>query len=179
VTVASGTTIAAALAVVDSALPSWARALALLGLLSPAVLFRGLSRWLLDRARRLVKRIPPSDLLPPQPAIWRAYAWALPMMLTTSAAFASLLHPLAPDAGWATTTVAFATAWVVGFLVLPVPAGLGIREGALLVILGGSVAAGALLAASLAHRMVTILAEIVMIGVNRAHRRWYPTRPPE
>jgi hypothetical protein len=177
VTVVSGTMLAAGLSVADSALPTGLRWLALLGLATPALLHRSLTIWVMDQARRVVKRIPSSDLIPDQGAIWRSLAWSIPMMVMISAAFAALLHPLEPDVAPVTATIAFATAWVIGFLVIPVPAGIGIREGALVLILG-SVAPGSLVAASLAHRMVMIAVEVTLILTNRAARR-LATQPPD
>jgi hypothetical protein len=170
ITVVSGATVASGLSFVDSAIPSALRWLALLGLASPALLHRSLTAWVMDRGRSVIKRIPPSDLIPAQPVIWRAFAWSIPMMLATSVAFAALLHPLDPGVSPAAATIAFAAAWVIGFLVIPVPAGIGIREAVLVLILG-SVAPGALVAASLAHRMVSISVEVTLIAFNRAARR--------
>lgn len=70
-----------------------------------------------------------------------------------------------PDAGPAAAAVpAYALAWTIGFLALPFPAGLGVREGALLVLLpGGSTAA--IVAASAVVRVVYIVGELLALGL--------------
>ena len=71
-------------------------------------------------------------------------------------------------------TSAFAVAWVIGFLVLPVPSGLGIREAILYTVLPG-VPAGAVLASSLAHRLTTFIAEIILTAFSQVRRKHHPT----
>ena len=63
----------------------------------------------------------------------------------------------------------FIAAWVIGFLVIPIPSGVGIREAVLVAIVPGATAAP-LLAASLAQRLVAIAAELLAVVVNRALR---------
>ncbi|RIK03602.1 MAG: hypothetical protein DCC48_16300 [Acidobacteria bacterium] len=130
--VASAATLSAGLSVTADHLPWSLRWLFLLGLLAPLLLIRSLTRWVLDTARRLIKRIPSSKMIPSQAAIWRAYGWGLLNMAVYGASFAIVFHPLAPDVGPVHVTLSFVLAWLVGFLALPVPAGLGVREGVLI-----------------------------------------------
>lgn len=65
----------------------------------------------------------------------------------------------------AITTAAFSVAWTIGFLAIPFPAGLGIRE-AILVALAPA-QAGTVVAASVAGRLTTIASEFVLILATR------------
>lgn len=167
VTVAASSTVAGALLFTGADTPSILRFGGLAGLISPIVLSRSASRRLIDAARKVIHRIPSSDLLPSQRSIWRSFAWGLPMMTSTAVAFSLLLQSLDSSTSVLTATGAFAAAWVVGFLVVPLPAGAGVREGVLVLALGASAPTSVIIAASLAHRVVTILGEIVMIVIYR------------
>ncbi|HEX5912388.1 MAG TPA: hypothetical protein VFY54_04585, partial [Rubrobacter sp.] len=61
---------------------------------------------------------------------------------------------------------AFGVSWAIGYLLVPFPAGLGVRETALLVFLGSTVGAGPVIAASLLQRVCQMAAELlgVLLG---------------
>ena len=69
----------------------------------------------------------------------------------------------------------YAAAWVVGFVVVVVPAGAGAREAALLLALGGSLAHGSVLLTVLVSRVLTTVVDLVLAGAGlvalRRHRR--------
>ena len=74
-----------------------------------------------------------------------------------------------------TTAAALCAGWAAGYLVLFIPSGLGVREAVLLAALP-NLAAAPLLAASVAHRLLGLLAEAVLAGATqlravRARRR--------
>ena len=71
---------------------------------------------------------------------------------------------------------AFALSWLVGFLAVPIPAGVGVREAVLVVLLPG-VGAAPLLAASLAARLLSIGAELLAVAVNRVVARRHAAAP--
>jgi uncharacterized membrane protein YbhN (UPF0104 family) len=83
---------------------------------------------------------------------------------------------------------AFALAWVVGYLIVPFPAGLGLREAALVVILGSLAPSyGSVLAAAVIQRLCQVVAEVIAVafgygaeGVVRIPRRSVgaPDGPP-
>jgi glycosyltransferase 2 family protein len=60
---------------------------------------------------------------------------------------------------------AFAAAWVVGLLALPVPAGIGVREAVLLLLLGPVIGQQEALAFGIVTRVVHMLSDAVMIAV--------------
>ena len=61
-----------------------------------------------------------------------------------------------------------AAAWTAGYLVVPLPGGLGVREAVIVAALP-EVSAGPLLAVSVAHRLLGLTAEAVLAGT--AHLR--------
>ena len=167
-TVAAGATLGSGLAFATS-LPGWARALASLGVLAPIMLDRRILAGLIRVARRRVTRVPEPDALPPQAAILRAYLCALGNLAAYGAAFTVLLS----DGGAVNPFVAvsaFCAAWVAGYLVVPVPSGLGVREAVLVAALP-DLATASLLAASVAHRVLGIVAEAALAGGSRLQGR--------
>jgi uncharacterized membrane protein YbhN (UPF0104 family) len=161
--------------VFDSALPGWTRALALLGVATVAFLYRGLMVWVIDLAHRVVARIPGSDQLPTQRDIIAFYLWALCTVGSLCLAYAVLLGSLDGSVNPFFIFCAFALSWLVGFLVVPIPAGVGVREAVLLFLLPG-VGTAPVLAASLALRLLSIGAELLAVAVNKVVTRRHAAR---
>ena len=153
-----------------SDLPGWARALAALSLLTVLLLYRPLMAWALDFARRAIPRIPTSDQLPRQIDILLFYTWALVTISSLCGGYTILLLSVTDGAPAATVFCAFALSWAVGFLAVPIPAGVGVRE-AVLVAAIPNVATAPLLSASLALRLLTITTEIMAFVGNRVAGR--------
>jgi hypothetical protein len=130
----------------------------------------------LDLARRIVHRIPGSDQLPTQREIVVFYGWALVTIGSLCGAYAVLLGSLGTGANPGTMFCAFAFSWAVGFLAIPIPAGVGVREAVLVALLPG-VGTAPLLAASLALRLLTIATELLAtLGNKVAVRRYVVAR---
>jgi uncharacterized membrane protein YbhN (UPF0104 family) len=175
-TIVAGATLSAGLAFATS-LPGWARAVAAMGLAAPLLLHRRLMEATLGAARRLIARIPAPDRLPSQREILAAYGWALIAVAAVAAAYVVLLGSIVDDLPLASTFFGFAASWVIGFLVVPIPAGVGVRELVLVAVLPG-VETAPLLAASLALRLVAIGTEVLAVIANRlAGRRYSPPAP--
>ncbi|MGH9231486.1 MAG: lysylphosphatidylglycerol synthase domain-containing protein, partial [Acidimicrobiales bacterium] len=158
----------------------WARALSLLGLATPALLHRRFLAGVLDVARRFVRRIPAADRLPSQRAILSFYAWAVVSIGCTAGAYTVLLRSLSEEAGSATVVVAYAMSWTIGFMAVPLPAGIGVREAVLVACLP-AVGTAPLLAASLAHRLLAIGAELIAASGSKvaARARSLPDAPAQ
>lgn len=167
-TVVAGLFIGTGLSLITSA-PPWIRVASLAGVVAPVLLHHRVLRWSLHRARRLSRRIPEPDLLPDQRTLWIALLWSGANHLLYAAGFVVLLQGVSPDTPVVSATIAYTVSWVVGFLVLPLPSGVGVRE-AVLVGLVADVTAAPLLAASLAQRLVAIAAELLAAGGNRLLR---------
>lgn len=180
-TVVAGATVSSVL-VFDPDLAPWARALAACGVLALLLLHRAVLAAALRTARRLVHRLPEPDLLPPQRAILHCWAFALGNIAAYSGAFAVLAGDL-DDVPSLWAAAAFAAGWSAGYVVLPLPSGLGVREAVIVGVLPG-LPAGSLIAASVAHRLTGFVAEAVLAGAAtlrvRATRRQAapPAREP-
>ena len=163
----------------DASLPGWIRVLAACGLATPILLRRALMARVLDLARRVIHRIPGSDQLPTQRDIVVFYGWALVTIGSLCAAYAILLGSLHTGANPGTVFCAFALSWAIGFIAIPIPAGVGVREAVLLGLLPG-VGTAQLLAASLALRLLTIGTDLMAtLGNKVAMRRYVVSPPPE
>jgi glycosyltransferase 2 family protein len=169
---AAGFVIAAFLVTLTGA-PGWLRWLAPLGFLAPIVLTRPVLTFGMRVGRRITRHVPDVDHLPPGRAIAAAFGWGVLNIGCFGLSYAIILHSLEPETPILGATSAFALAWVIGFLVLPVPSGLGIREAILYATLPG-VPAAAVLASSLAHRLTTFGAELVLTAYSGARRRHHP-----
>jgi uncharacterized membrane protein YbhN (UPF0104 family) len=160
----------------DSSLPGWIRVLAACGLATPILLRRALMARVLDLARRVIHRIPGSDQLPTQRDILVFYGWALVTIGSLCAGYAILLGSLHTGANPGSVFCAFALSWAIGFIAIPIPAGVGVREAVLLGLLPG-VGTAQLLAASLALRLLTIGTELLATFGNKVAMRRYVVRP--
>jgi glycosyltransferase 2 family protein len=168
-TVVAGCTLAAGLVFAGS-LPAWARVLSLCGLLAPALLHRRLLAVALRAVHRVIRRVPDPDVLPTQRRILVSFGWSLANALAGSAAYAVLLGDLDTGVDPVTVISAFALSWVVGFLVFPLPSGIGVREAVLVAVVPG-VASAALLGAALAQRFLVLASEATATVGNQAITR--------
>jgi hypothetical protein len=115
-------------------------------------------------------------------AAGRALAWSRRVLLALVAAGSWLLLGVTM---WATVgsglgdvvlvTSAFAAAWVAGLLVLPVPAGLGVREAALVFLLAPELGQEGAIAFALITRVLHVLSDAVValgvLGLGRVRAR--------
>lgn len=123
-----------------------------------------LSRWRLGEGE-----VPPTALL------WRSCLLSTVPILLSGGAFASLAGLWAEPSKALSAVGAFSLAWAVGFVALPVPSGLGIRE-VILASLLPRIPLPSIVGFSLAHRFATLLAELLLLaalsrstfGSNRA-----------
>lgn len=166
----AGAVVGAALGVFGTHLPLWARLASLTGLCSLFFLHRAWMVWTVLRLAALLKRGNSSDsLLPSQTAIFRAFGWAVATILSAGIAFGVLAGSLVPGVSMSVAVPAFALAWTVGFICVPIPAGAGVREAALLFALAST--QPALIVASVDHRLIAMLTELVVLGGLLAVRR--------
>lgn len=126
-------------------------------LLAPPVLTR-----LVGRLLRLLRR----DGLE-RPLSWRgtgaALGWALAMWAAYGAHLWLLVRPLQPAGGpdaLLLSTGAYALAWTAGFLFVVAPAGVGVREAALVVALAPALAAGPALALAVLSRVLMTVGDL-------------------
>lgn len=157
------------LALSNPDLDGWVR---LLLLLTPLVFLVGHPRVLagaVSTTARLLRRDPDHEVLPPQPAVWRSIAWGVPALGAAGASFAVLASAAGLGANLVQATAGFALAWVIGFLVIPVPGGLGVREGAAALLVAGDPAST--LVAAVLFRVVVLATEALMVARVRLRAR--------
>lgn len=140
-------------------------------LLLPPVLNR-----LLGLLLRLLRR-PPLEQPLSTGGLVRASAWALVAWLLAGLHTWLLVTALGAETTLATAalaTGAYALAWTVGFLVVVVPAGVGVREAVLGLVLAGQLSGGAVVVIVLASRVLMTLADVAL-GLAAAAGKRRPT----
>lgn len=138
-------------------------ALALAATLTIVGLRRAFITGVAGRLGRLSSRLPAPSIVPEQKRLLIAAAGMGASFVLQGIALALLARQFDPDGSFSELAGAFAWAWVAGFVVLPLPSGLGVREAAL-VALVPSFTSGAIIAASLVQRGLTIVAEVTLAG---------------
>lgn len=157
------------LSVSNSSLPGWIR----VALLFTPVVFvfgrRELLQWALDVMRKVLPKTPDHTVLPSQGDVWASVLWGIPGLGFAGVAFAFLSVPAGIDVNFVQASAGFALAWVVGFLVIPIPAGLGVREASLGLLVGGN--PGAKLVAAVLFRAVAIGTEAILFAWVKVRHR--------
>jgi hypothetical protein len=134
-----------------------------------ALLDRRWMVWLLSRIPRT--RSASQELIPAQRAVLVAYCMNLLTLAAAGASYLILLGDLVPVDRPLEVLAAYATAWTVGFLALPIPSGLGIREAVLAGLLHASFPSSVIVAASVYQRLTSIAAEGFMAALAAHHLR--------
>ncbi|SEM80787.1 lysylphosphatidylglycerol synthase domain-containing protein [Nonomuraea pusilla] len=117
--------------------------------------------WGLNLALRVARREPLESALPGR-TVAAAVAW------TALGWFVYGLHTWLLSGRWdlyVIATGAYAFAWCTGLLTFVVPAGVGVREGALVLVLGPIIGTGPALAAAIVSRVAFTLADATAAGV--------------
>lgn len=149
-------------------LPSWLRVLCGFGLLAPLILHRSWMASVLSRVGKRFRLDVDQTVPPSQKSITRSWFWSLMPITGFSFAYGVMVNSLQPVVSVWQTAVAFAMAWAIGFVLIPFPAGLGVREAALVALVGGSTAV--IVAASLALRLIAIGGDLLLASVTRRLR---------
>jgi uncharacterized membrane protein YbhN (UPF0104 family) len=145
--------------------------------LTPAVLNR-----VITLSLRVARR-PPLPAPPSFGGILRGAGWALVSWLCYGVHVYLLARRLGAEGGallWLQCTGAFAAAFVSGPLLLVVPAGVGVREAALLLLLGGTVTAPVAAVIAVVSRLLFIAGDLAWsaVAVLAAGRAVRPPAPP-
>ncbi len=102
----------------------------------------------------------------PQSAVWRAFFVTTAGVGLMSICYALVLGRLAPAESGAMVVAAFAIAWTIGFAVIPLPAGVGLRESVLVLFLPG-VGLSLVVLASVILRLLAIVGDALVAVVAR------------
>ena len=153
--------------------PGFVRILLAIGaILSVALIDRRWMVWVLHKIPRT--RDASSELVPAQSAIVAGWLAALASLAANSIGFYLVLGGFGPIHQPFLVVAAYATAWTVGFIAIPIPSGVGIREAILVGILHDSFPSSVIVAASVYQRLVSIAAEGLLAAV--ASHRVRPSR---
>jgi SAM-dependent methyltransferase/uncharacterized membrane protein YbhN (UPF0104 family) len=166
--VAGASTVGAIAAIAAPDLPTAFRVLVIASVLLVPLVYRG---WMVATLRLVGRKISRLDVafVPAQQAILRSYAWAVVATATAAVSFTIIARP--HHAGIVVASIAaFATAWWIGFVAIPFPSGIGIREAVLLAALRAPLGSGVVLGAAIGQRLVSIVAEATLIGGSGTHR---------
>jgi len=149
-----------------------------LGLLHPAVL-----RWGLGAAERVVRR--PLDVpVPTWGSSVRLVGAYLPAWLLVGTATWAIARALAPGTSWIDVAGAATLSWLVGFVLVPVPGGVGVRE-ATFVLAAGSLDPAIAAVVALLARLLCIVVDVVgaaiggVVVARTSGRRSEPIAPRE
>lgn len=145
-----------------STVPGYVRVAAGLSLLSLLALSRPWMTLPLKLAQKLTRRPLSTESIPRQRAILESYLWTLITQTTHAGAFAIVAQGVS-NGPWQVHFSAFSLAWAAGFLAIPFPSGLGVREAVLAAAVPGP--AATVIAASAIQRLGTIAAEAGAAGV--------------
>ena len=129
--VAGAATVGGLAAIAAPDLPAPFRIAVVAGLCLAALVHRGWMVAALRLVARVVKRVDVSSV-PAQAAIVRSYLWSVAATAAAASAFTIIAQPRDAGLGFAAAAAAFATAWWIGFVAVPFPSGIGIREAVLL-----------------------------------------------
>jgi len=165
--VASAGVVGGGLVLVDTTW--WVRVGAATGLLGGSILLAG------DFPSTIARRLPRLGASGDRVRVsWRAVLGFLGYFLGQGSAALVLTYGLTDQWVWPVGP-AYAVAWAIGFLVAPVPAGVGIREAALLLLLSSSLVDDAVLAMSILLRAAAIAGELLVIVSGAVARRYVRT----
>lgn len=106
-----------------------------------------------------------------RPGFASALLWQIVFLAVAGFLFAVILTMLGAAehrgvAGWIQVVGAYALAWLAGFVMPGAPAGLGIREVVLLLLLGRTVSEGGLLTAVVLSRAVTAIGDMLFFAAS-------------
>jgi uncharacterized membrane protein YbhN (UPF0104 family) len=130
---------------------------------------RGLQRWLRPVFTRIGRDVPAVQI-PFRPGMLAATLSVLSWLAFGLHAW-FIARPLGADLGDLLPTVgAFALAFLAGLALLPLPAGAGVREAVLILVLGPVLGRPGAITLALVSRFVLILAELLLAGVTGVPR---------
>lgn len=143
-----------------------------------ALLHPKVTPWLLDRALTLLGREPAGIQMRGRAmlvaASWSLIAWGVlgvHIYVLVAALGAAGVAALSAAVG------GMALAWAIGLIVIPAPAGAGIRDTVLILTMSPFLGSTAALTVALASRMILLCADLLLAGLSIAIARWCQSSP--
>ena len=114
-----------------------------------------------------------AELVPAQRSILLAWLLSILTLGFASGAYLVLVAGFGPVSNPMLFIGAYAIAWTIGFIAIPIPSGVGIREAVLAFILHGTLTSSVVVAASVYYRLVAIATEGILAAIasHRVHPR--------
>ena len=150
-------------------LSDWqAGALMGLPLLALAVVHPRVFNWWAGRVSRLLKQpLPKLEVRARQMAgIWAVYVGAWILLAGAMASFARGLLPALGAERFVYVAASYPLAWVTALMTMVAPAGVGVREGILGILLANSMAVGTAMALAVAMRLWAVGTELAWLGAG-------------
>jgi hypothetical protein len=166
----AGLSLGSLIAIFETDLTTSLRVVAGSGLLSLLLLRREWMTSLITVVRRIPRAQFMLDDIPVQRSILISTAWSVVVLICSGAAFAIIAGHFGIETSPISLVLTFSISWAIGFLAVAFPAGIGIREGIMILVLGAG--AAAVIAASLVHRILTMFVELVLLAAVEARARW-------
>jgi uncharacterized membrane protein YbhN (UPF0104 family) len=134
--------------------------------------------WMVELAEKAMKR--KLDVrIPPWSESLKLIACYLPAWVLIGTATWCVARAFDPDVGWLTIAPAAMLSWVVGFVLVPVPGGVGVREAAFVALVGGAVPSGVRATIAVVARLAFMLVDALGAVIGGAVvRRWDAASPP-
>jgi uncharacterized membrane protein YbhN (UPF0104 family) len=127
-------------------------------------------RWMVVLLHRIPRtRDASPDLVPAQRAILVASLASVATVTIAGFTYWLLLGSFGPARHPLLVLAAYGTAWTIGFIAVPIPSGVGIREAVLAALLHGMFPASVIVAASVYQRLVSVASEGIMAAIA-SHR---------
>ena len=114
--------------------------------------------WMVERAEKVMKRELDVEI-PPWSASLGLVLRYIPAWLLIGTSTWCITRAFDSGASWLTIAPAAMLSWVVGFVLVPVPGGVGVREAAFVALVGGSVPAGVRATAAVVARLAFMLVD--------------------
>jgi uncharacterized membrane protein YbhN (UPF0104 family) len=133
--------------------------------------------WMVELAEKAMKR--KLDVrIPPWSESLKLIACYLPAWALIGTATWCVARAFDPNVSWLTIAPAAMLSWVVGFVLVPVPGGVGVREAAFVALVGGAVPSGVRATVSVVARLVFMLVDALGAVIGGAVVRRHDAAPP-
>jgi uncharacterized membrane protein YbhN (UPF0104 family) len=134
--------------------------------------------WFVELAEKAMKR-KLTVRIPPWSESLKLIACYLPAWVLIGTATWCVARAFDPDVSWLTIAPAAMLSWVIGFVLVPVPGGVGVREAAFVALVGGALPSGVRATIAVVARLVFMLVDAAgaLIG-GAVVRRWDAASPP-
>lgn len=134
-----------------------------------ALLHHRVLTWLVRHAERMLKR-ELTIIVPRWSQSLRLVLEYVPGWLLLGTATWCVARAFTANASWTTIAPAAMISWVAGFVLVPVPGGIGVREAAFVALVGGGIGSGTRAAIAVTARLAFMLVDALGAGIGALWR---------